>query len=303
MLTTGLQSLLVVVITDFVVQLAIQIIHYPNIWFGDFRVWTTALTIVSLVVIFAVQWVEHCRLRNANGVVLFYWLFLLIVLAVKLRSLVSQQIYASNPAYFITYTMGAGLALVEFLVEWLWPRSQASYDALIDEEECPAEYATIFSRLTFSWITPLMKHGYKQYLTEDDLWGLVQKDKTSSTGKAFEDAWAYELKNRKNPSLWMALFRAYGGPYSVSAIFKVGNDISAFTQPQLLRLLIAFVDSYSPGNEPQPVIMGSAIALAMFVVGVFQTTMIVSPTRLPASKYDSVSLTTAYSISTSNYRL
>ncbi len=263
------------VIADFALQLAIQIIQYPDIWFGDFRVWTTAATIVSLGVIFAVQWVEHSRLRNANGVVLFYWLFLLIVLAVKLRSLISQQIYATHVAYFVTYSVGVVLALADFLVEWLWPRTNISYDALIDEEECPAEYATVFSLLTFSWMTPLMKYGYKEYLTEDDLWGLVRKDKTSETGRAFQEAWEYELKNRKHPSLWMALFRAYGGYYMVAAFFKIGNDVSAFTQPQLLRMLIAFVDSYTPGNEPDPVIKGAAIALAMFAVGVFQTAMIV----------------------------
>ncbi len=269
-----LQSLLAAAVVDFALQLAIQIVNYPHVWFGDFRVWTTAATIVSLLVIAAVQWVEHDRLRNANGVVLFYWLFLLIVLAVKLRSLVSQQIYASNLAYFITYTTGVGLALVEFLVEWLWPRSQSSYEALVDEEECPAEYATVFSLLTFSWMTPLMKYGYKQFLTEDDLWGLVAKDRTNSTGKAFEESWQFELKHRKHPSLWLAVLRAYGGPYALAAFFKVGNDVSAFTQPQLLRMLIAFADSYSPGNEPEPVIKGAAIALAMFAVGVFQTAMI-----------------------------
>lgn len=258
------------------VQLAIQIINYPSIWFGDFRVWTTALTIASLGVIFAIQWVEHSRLRCANGVVLFYWLFLLIALAVKLRSLISQQIYASNPPYFITYAVGFGLSAVEFLVEWLWPRKQSIYEALLDEEECPAEYATAFSLLTFSWMTPLMRYGYKQYLTEDDLWGLVRQDKTHETGKAFEGAWQYELKNRKNPSLWLALFRSYGGPYIVAAFFKIGNDVSQFTQPQLLRYLISWVDSYSADKEPEPVIKGAAIALAMFAIAAFQTSMIVS---------------------------
>ncbi len=258
------------------VQLAIQIVNYPSIWFGDFRVWTTALTIVSLGVVFAIQWVEHSRLRCANGVVLFYWLFLLISFTVKLRSLISQQIYSSNLPYFVTYTLGLGLSVVVFLVEWLWPRKQSIYEALLDEEECPAEYATAFSLLTFSWMTPLMKLGHKQYLGEDDLWGLVRGDKTRETGKAFEDAWEYELKHHENPSLWLALFRSYGGRYVIAAFFKIGNDVSLFTQPQLLRHLIIWVDSYGPDKEPQPVIKGVAIALALFAVAAFQSSMIVS---------------------------
>lgn len=217
-------------------------------------------------------------MRNANGVVLFYWLFLLIVYAVKLRSLVSQQIYDTNRPYFVTYTVGFGLSAIEFGVEWLWPKKTSAYEALIDEEgeECPVEYATIFSRLTFSWMTPMMKHGYKQYLTEEDLWGLAPSDKTSATGDNFEKAWRYELKHRKRPSLWLALFHAYGGPYAVATIFKVINDLAAFSQPQLLRYLISFVDSYGEGKVPQPPIKGAAIAIAMFFVAILQTSMIVS---------------------------
>ncbi|OLN93990.1 Metal resistance protein YCF1-like protein 1 [Colletotrichum chlorophyti] len=268
------QTLLGLIIADAVVQLVIQIMNYPGIWFGDFRFWTTAATILSLGVVFAIQWIEHARLRNANGVVLFYWLFLLIAYAVKLRSLISQQLYAQNPAYFITYTVGFGLSIVEFLLEWLWPRKVSAYEALIDEEECPIEYATVFSLLTFSWMTPLMRYGYKQYLTEDDLWGLAKKDQTKNTGDAFNKAWEYELKHHKNPSLWLAMFRAYGGPYAVAALFKIVNDVTQYIQPQLLRYLINFVRSYESGGDEQPVIKGASIALAMFAIAVLQTSMI-----------------------------
>jgi hypothetical protein len=268
------QALLGLIIADVAVQLAFQIVSYRDIWYGDFRVYTTAATILSLLVVFSIQWLEHSRLRNANGVVLFYWLFLLIALAVKLRSLISQQLYATDLPYFVTYCVGFGLSVVEFFFEWLWPKKKSTYEALVDEEECPVEYATVFSLLTFSWMTPMMKFGYSAYLTEEDLWGLSKEDKTKTTGEAFETRWQRELEHRKHPSLWRALFGAYGRPYMLAAVFKLGNDISQFTQPQLLRFLISFVQSYADGYEPQPVIKGAAIALAMFAVATFQTTMV-----------------------------
>lgn len=217
-------------------------------------------------------------MRNANGVALFYWLLLLIAYAVKLRSLISQQLYANNLPYFVAYTVGFGLSAIEFGIEWLWPKKTSTYEALVDEEgeECPVEYATVFSRLTFSWMTPMMKHGYKQYLTEEDLWGLSPSDKTSATGDSFEKAWKYQLKHKTRPNLWIALFQAYGGPYMLATVFKVVNDLAAFSQPQLLRYLISFVDSYSEGKVPQPPIKGAAIAIAMFFVACLQTSMIVS---------------------------
>ncbi|KAK7751482.1 ATP-binding cassette glutathione S-conjugate transporter ycf1 [Diatrype stigma] len=259
-----------------VAAFAIQIAKFPGVWYGDFRFLTTLLTAISLGVIFAVQWLEHDRTRNANGVVLFYWLLLIIAYAVKLRSLVSQQLYANNLAYFVAYTVGFGLSVVEFLVEWLWPKKISAYEALVDDEEdeCPVETATIFSRLTFSWMTPLMRLGYKQYLTEEDLWGLSPSDKTSTTGQSFEEAWQHQQKHRERPNLWLVLFRAYGGPYALATIFKVINDLAAFSQPQLLRFLISFVDSYGEGKVPQPPIKGAAIAIAMFSVAVLQTSMI-----------------------------
>ena len=116
-----------------------------------------------------------------------------------------------------------------------------------------------------------MKYGYKEFLTQDDLWNLRKRDTTRSTASTFEEAWENEVSNKKKPSLWIALFKSFGGPYFRGAVIKTGSDCLAFVQPQLLRLLITFVNSYSKGNEPQPPAKGAAIALAMFAVSVSQT--------------------------------
>ena len=204
-----------------------------------------------------------------NGVVLFYWLFLLIAFTVKLRSLISQQIPRTHLSYFITFCISFGLAGIELVLEWLIPKQRSVYDALGNEDECPLEYANVFSILTFSWMTPMMKYGYKEYLNEDDLWNLRKRDTTQATGDSFERSWNIELE-KKRPSLWLAMFRSFRGPYFRATFFKIIQDCMAFVQPQLLRLLISFVDSYR-GDRPQPVIRGAAIALAMFGVSVIQT--------------------------------
>ncbi|KAL3463968.1 P-loop containing nucleoside triphosphate hydrolase protein [Aspergillus heterothallicus] len=249
-------------------QAAIQAESYTN-WFADFRFWSTVLIFVSLGIIFAVQYHEHWRSRQPNGVVLFYWLFFVIAYAVKLRSLVARQTYEDHLPYFICFNLSLGLSIVEFALEYLVPKKQSAYDALGDEDECPYEYADIFSVLTFSWMTPMMKFGYKNFLTQDDLWNLRRRDTTRATGETLEAHWEQELQKEK-PSLWMAMFKSYGGPYLRGAIIKCGSDILAFTQPQLLRLLIDFIDSYR-SSEPQPAIRGVAISLAMFLVSVTQT--------------------------------
>ena len=255
-------------------QACLQIDALPGVWVRDFRFWTSIITIGSLVMIAGVQYIEHWRSRQPNGIVLFYWLFLLIAFGVKLRSLISQQAFRTRTPYFATFCVSFGLAASEFALEYLVPKKQSAYDALGDEDECPIEYADIFSVLTFSWMTPLMKYGYKEYLTQDDLWNLRREDTTKATGDVLEQMWADELE-KKRPSLWIALFRGFGGPYFWGSLIKTLSDMLSFAQPQLLRLLISFVDSYRSGNpHPQPVIRGAAISLAMFAVSVAQSALL-----------------------------
>ncbi|KAE9972593.1 hypothetical protein EG328_004908 [Venturia inaequalis] len=259
-------------IVDLILQAVFQIEFYKDVWAGDFRFWSTIITVLSACFIFAVQYIEHWRSRNPNFVPLFYWLFLLIAFGVKLRSLIAQSIPTRFTAYFATFCVGFGLAVAGLVLEWMVPKRLSAYDALGDEFECPYEYANVFSVFTFGWMTPLMKYGYKHFLTQDDLWNLRRRDTTKETSIEFEKAWKVET-NKKHPSLWIAMFRSFGMPYLRGSIFKTVSDCLQFIQPQLLRLLISWVESYSPSNPepPQPHIRGIAIALAMFFVSVTQT--------------------------------
>ena len=252
-----------------VLQAGLQIMALPGVWYGDFRFWTSILTLLSLGVIGTVQYIEHWRSRQPNGVVLFYWLFLLIAYGVKLRSLISQQAFRDRAPYFAAFCISLGFAILEFILEYLISKKQSVYDALGNEDECPYEYADVFSILTFSWMTPMMKYGYREFLVQDDLWNLRKRDTTKVTGCIMEESWSIELE-KKNPSLWIAMFRGFGGPYLRGAIIKTFADALQFVQPQLLRLLIQFVDSHR-GEHPQPIIRGAAIALAMFAVSISQT--------------------------------
>lgn len=263
-------SIIALIILATVAQAILYAVYLGKHVYNDVRFWTTAALVASEAVILYIQHLEHSRSRNPNGVVLFYWLFFIIAFAVKLRSLISRDVFKSRLPFFVTFCLTLGLAATEFLLEYFVPKKQSAYDALGTEDECPIEYADIFSILTFSWMTPMMKFGYKNYLTQDDLWNLRNRDTTKVTGEALRDAWEIELEKKK-PSLWIALARSFGGPYIRAAMIKTISDALSFVQPQLLRLLITFVRSYSSGNEPQPAIRGVAIALAMFATSVCQT--------------------------------
>ena len=114
-----------------------------------------------------------------------------------------------------------------------------------------------------------MKYGYHNYLRQQDLWRLRQRDSSSYCHESFQEAWEVEHDGQKR-SLWFAVFRAYGGPFLRAAVFKTTSDVLNFAQPQLLRFLIDFVQSYS-SSAPQPIIKGATIAIGMFIVSTAQT--------------------------------
>jgi ATP-binding cassette, subfamily C (CFTR/MRP), member 1 len=73
--------------------------------------------------------------------------------------------------------------------------------------------------------------------------------------------------------LWKALFVAYGGPYAFAAGLKIIQDLLAFAQPQLLRLLLLYFDQYQSQRNPNSMskFEGFAYAIIMFVASVVQT--------------------------------
>lgn len=86
-------------------------------------------------------------------------------------------------------------------------------------------------------------------------------------------------------SLWIALITAYGGQYGVAAVLKILQDMLAFLQPQLLRILLSYISEYqfagmADGNNiyaaavrPSSV-QGFAISIAMFVAALTQTVLL-----------------------------
>lgn len=202
---------------------------------------------------------------------MFFWLLFSIAQGIKVRSLLVRKIIDSNLPQFIIAAVIEGLAVSLFTIELVCKKAKPEYSLLGEDEDhiCPLEDANIFSILTFEWMTGTMKLGYKKFLVEEDLWNLRKIDTAKDNGERFNRAWEKQLLKKK-PSLWIALFQSFGWPYGVAGAYKIVQDILNYSQPQLLRLLIAFIASYKT-DSPQPVVRGAAIASSMFILSVIQT--------------------------------
>lgn len=243
---------------------------YSQSWIRDIEFWTPLLACVAFSVAFALHHLEHARSRVPSGVLLFFWLGFILINGIQLRQSVSIQDHIYRLPRLVLFAVLESLGIFVFALEWLVSKRWCQYNAIDDAlDECPTESATVFSLLTFGWMTPMMKRGYSKYLSEEDLWDLRAKDTTHHTEAKFARAWDRQSR-RQNPSLWIALLAAFGRPFGVGALFKIVQDILGFVQPQLLRMLISFVASYN-SDTPQPLIKGLAIAGVMFAASVVQT--------------------------------
>lgn len=241
-------------------------------WYNDVAFLSPALSGVVLIVAFILHYSEHFRALIPNGVLLMYWLLSIIVNGAKVRSICVSKSFKSNETLFILYVFLLVNSGLIFFLEWLVPKAKSSYETLTsDTDRSPMETADIFSIITFSWMSPMMRLGYNTFLTENDLPQLPRTTSTSYASQRFTKHWQKQLSAKKNPSLSVALAKAFGSQFAAGGFFKILQDILAFTQPQLLRLLIKFVKDYSAGKEDAKIAQGFTISLGMFFVSVIQT--------------------------------
>lgn len=225
-----------------------------------------AVNVAASVVAYAIHYVEHFKASVANGVLLFFWLFQVVFHTGRAISLSLRGDLGLKLATFsILAAVNAFLLLT--LENFVPPKSLAPYSV---QASSPYDRANVFSRITFNWMAPLMRKGFYQYLTERDLPFLPNELKSSTTSSIFYRKWNAQA----TPLLFRAIAKSFGMSFVVGGGFKALQDSLAFVQPQLLRLLIRFVNDYSDSvemGEPLPLTRGFMIAGGMFLVSVTQT--------------------------------
>lgn len=267
--------------------------------------WASLAVLASYTISLPLQHINHTRERRANTLLLLYWLFHILVLLTTLRT---QVTYPSAPIKdrafgFAMHAASLALIFIVFALECIGVEvggerpspgdgkpigrrpherddsmnssfsfaSDLSVGELAEEsKECPENTANIFSRLSFHWMHSMMSLGSKKYLGEEDMWALPPGEDGESLGKRFGVWYAKTRAADGAPRFWHTLVRAYGGPFLFAAVLKAAQDALAFVQPQVLRRLLQFVQSWE-GENPEPASHGFFFSSLLFVVAVVQT--------------------------------
>ncbi|SCU90191.1 LADA_0F02432g1_1 [Lachancea dasiensis] len=241
------------------------------------------LNLLSLIVALPLHLIEYNRSNVSNGVVIFYWFFEAFFGLCRVVNLQIRLTYEGTmPVADSVFKLTVFQCFASFLIlglESLFTKpslGRNEFSKYTNRRKNPYDSANIFSRISFSWMTQMMKTGYDKFLTENDLYKLPKNFGSAEISDVFAKHWDYEVKHRTKPSLAWALCVTFGWKMVVGAVFKAIFDILAFTQPQLLRILIKFVTDYTEkaAAEEIPIVKGFMIAIGMFLVSVIQTSFL-----------------------------
>lgn len=237
------------------------------------RAWPALAMLLSYVVMSYVQRRDYSRREPSGIAVRLFWAFLQLALTARLYALMQSEAYLTDVSYFAVFCVGYGLTALQLVLGYGRQAGEGGHRKAMGSSR------SLFSRLTLSWLTPVLRHGYRRPLTDADLCDLPESLSALSTGDAFGIAWSNTKESqRPAPAVVFALLKAYGRSFAMGGLLKFVSDICAFVQPWLLGRLLLFVGTYSYQADiaPRPWNHGVMIAVWMFLFAVLQTVTSVS---------------------------
>ncbi|KAJ2778295.1 hypothetical protein H4R18_004688 [Coemansia javaensis] len=238
-----------------------------------------ALQAAASAVALRLHYAEQLANRVASSRLLLFWLGSLVVTLVRLRTAVSEGAAAGRPVA-VAATAGYALAALSAMLLECRAKPDELYTLLQDDDEdddgAPvAAYASlsdrahIFSRLTFSWMAPLIEKGYRTPLQMNDLDELSRRYHPEVATAAFRSSLDASQKTGRSGLLWMTA-RIYWRTMVASSFFDLVAILVEYLNPVLLSRMIGFVTTYNTALA-EPIENGYFYALAMFGVATART--------------------------------
>ncbi|KAJ2589936.1 hypothetical protein IWW49_002254 [Coemansia sp. RSA 1797] len=263
-------SLAVATLTASVAELAFATFAYSSVC-----AFTVSMGLQTAAAVAAVRlhYREQLRNRIASTPLLLFWLATVLLTLMRLRTAVSMDLVETQPAAVVANTLFMLAALATMALE-CQSKPHGLYQLPDDDKDdvelkSPEDRANLFSRLTFSWLTPLLEQGFRKPLQMEDMLELSKRYQPDVATTEFQRNWQAE-QQRRNPSLFRATMRTYGAVWALGGFYKLVSDLVSFVNPILLSKLIGFVSTYhTPAAEP--IENGYFYALSMFVVASVQT--------------------------------
>ncbi|KAG7197439.1 hypothetical protein KM043_013293 [Ampulex compressa] len=214
---------------------------------------------------------KKCGIRT-SGLLFLFWFLLALCGVIQYRSLLRSYINGAEPTYsFISYMIYYPIVVLLFLLNFLVDAEPKFSEYPLVERPCPEQSASFPSRVVFAWFDSLAWKGFKKPLESTDLWSMNPEDMASEIVPKFDKYWSKNSRKTENvqsakasfrktsgqvdfnngrkkkmSSILPALCKAFGATFLFGALLKLIQDVMTFISPQILKLLISFVE----GDEP-----------------------------------------------------
>lgn len=151
---------------------------------------TYILELLAFAVLPFLTYFNHAKTRSSSTILLLFWPAYLGYLALWTRTLVATHAIHDLQITFAMRWAICGVGLLAFAIECMGPEYKPENFAEDGTPivESPLVTANIFSVWTFEWMTPLMKKGVSQFITEDDLPPLLPRDESEKLGEDLQVA-------------------------------------------------------------------------------------------------------------------
>lgn len=130
---------------------------------------------------------NHKQTRTSSSTLLLFWPIYTIALLVWGRTVLATHSGNLRDG-IIPLTLRSVVVvfgLLSFVLELFAPKFEPGFDEEIDETdiENPIISANIFTRWSFSYMTPMLEKGSKDYITDKDLPSLLKQDRAAQLGR------------------------------------------------------------------------------------------------------------------------
>ncbi|XP_034949722.1 multidrug resistance-associated protein 1 isoform X2 [Chelonus insularis] len=235
---------------------------------------------------------------RTSGLLFLFWFLLAFCGIVQFRSMLRDyQNQPERPYSFVSYMIYYPLVVIMFILNFLVDAEPKFSEYGHVEFPCPEQSASYPSRILFAWFDSMAWKGFKKPLETSDLWSMNPEDTAAEIVPKFNKYWTRNIKKfdklfcnycstqstkasfrkasgqvdfnnpkkKKVASVFIPLYRAFGGTFIFGGILKLTQDIMVFISPQVLGLLINFVK----GSEP--LWKGYLYAILLLITATFQT--------------------------------
>ncbi|XP_014250192.1 multidrug resistance-associated protein 1-like [Cimex lectularius] len=237
---------------------------------------TSLVKIVLMIVSITLILVHREKGIRSSGLLFLMWTLLVILAVPQLGSVIKKYILNDYILIDITFFVYFAFALVSLGLNFFADAEPLHADYPEVTNPCPEYNASFPSQLFFTWFDSFIFRGYRQPLTNSDLWNMNYEDMSRAVIPQFDKYWNASVQKKtrladkhnaaiskgavgtneavkkekaepKPTSILPCLCKCFGPTFLYGAFLRLVQVLLSFVSPLILKLLIEFVE----GDEPE----------------------------------------------------